>query len=111
MYKLENLDKIANNLDNFQKLCAITVALKIADDSCKMDENEKSIFMALYNAILDKKSDFFDDSIFELISIALATPSAKVYAQIETLRESAMDMITRPKMKAFKAEFRKKLSQ
>ncbi|MFT5661159.1 MAG: hypothetical protein ACI9TV_001805 [Sulfurimonas sp.] len=111
MYNLENLEIIANNLDSFQKFCAITVALKIADDSCKMDAYEKSIFMALYDAILDKKTDFFDDSVFELISTALTTPSAKVYGEIKKLRESAMDMISRPKMKSFKAEFRIQLSQ
>jgi hypothetical protein len=110
VYNLDNIDTIANNLDSFEKFCAITVALKISDDSCKMDEYEKSVFMALYNAISDKRNTFFDEGVFELISTALNNPTAKVYAQIKTLREEAMEMITRPKMKAFKANIRKQIT-
>lgn len=109
MYSLDKIDTIANNLDDFEKFCAITVALKISDDSCKMDEYEKSVFMALYNAISDKSSTFFDEAVFELISTALNNPTAKIYSDIKTLREEAMETITRPKMKAFKAGVRAKL--
>lgn len=109
MYDLERLPTIAKNLDAFERECCITVALKIADDSCKMDEYEKSVFMALYDSLETKESDFFSSDVFDTIQRARETPSAKVYAQIKQLREAAMDMITRPKMKAFKASIRERL--
>lgn len=109
MYDLERMPQIAQSMDSFTKDCAITVALKIADDSCKMDEYEKRIFMLLYDMIEEKSSSFFDASVFDVIKAARERPDAKIYATIKPLRESAMDMITRPKMKAFKAEIRKQL--
>lgn len=109
MYDLSKLLLVANSLDSFEQDCAITVALKITDDTCKMDDYEKSIFMALYDAIEDKKSDYFDDTVFELIEQCRKTPSAQSYAKIKTLRQNAMEMITQPKMKAFKAQLREQL--
>ncbi len=100
---------MANSLDTFERDCAITVALKITDDTCKMDEYEKSIFMALYDAIEAKQSDYFDKSVFELIAQGRKTPTAQIYSKIKTLRQAAMEMITRPNMKAFKAGVRDKI--
>lgn len=65
--------------------------------------------MALYDAIEDKKSDYFDNSVFELIEEGRKTPTAQIYSKIKTLRQDAMEMITRPKMKAFKAGVRERL--
>jgi len=109
LYDLNKLPQVANSLDIFERYCAITVALKITDDTCKMDEYEKSIFMALYDAMEDKKSDYFDDTVFELIEKCRKTPSVQTYAKIKKLRQNAMEMITQPTMKAFKASVREKL--
>lgn len=109
MYNLDKLPEVANNLDTFERDCSITVALKITDDSCKMDEYEKSVFMALFDALETQKSEFFSSDVFDTITLARETPSAKVYAEVKKLREAAMDMITRPKMKAFKATIRKRI--
>ena len=109
MYNLEKIPTIVESMDSFTKDCAITVALKIADDSCKMDNYEKRVFMLLYDAIQEKTSSFFDESVFDTITIARENPSASAYAEVKKLREAAMDFITRPKMKAFKAEVRKQL--
>jgi len=103
------MDAVAQDLSGFERDCAITVALKISDDSCKMDAYEKSIFMLLYDALALKESDYFQSSVFDIIYLARNNPSAQTYSEIKRLRESAMDMITRPKMKAFKAEIRRKL--
>lgn len=108
-YRLDKMSAIATNLDSFERDCAITVALKITDDSCKMDDYEKSVFMMLYDA-LDNKTDFFDNDIFELIEKARLQPSAHIYSEIKKRREVAMDYITRPKMKAFKALMRERLT-
>lgn len=109
MYDLKKLPSVASNLNEFEKYCAITVALKIADDSCKMDDYEKSLFMALFDALPTKYTDLFDSSVFDIIFLARNNPSAQTYSQIKKLREAAMDVITRPKMKAFKAAVRDRL--
>ena len=101
---------MANSLSPFERDCAITVALKITDDTCKMDEYEKSIFMALYDALQKKQSYYFDESVFELIAQGRISPSAQTYAKIKIFRQDAMEMITQPNMKTFKAEIRRKIS-
>ena len=110
MYDLGKLPSVANSLDALERDCAITVALKITDDTCKMDEFEKSIFMMLYDAIENKQSNYFDKSVFSLIEEGRKTPSAQIYSKIKILRQDAMEMITRPKMKAFKASVRERIS-
>ena len=109
-YALERIPEVSLNLGDFEKVCALTVALKISDDSCKMDAYEKSIFMALYDALLPHTSGFFNNDVFDVISSARHNPSAKVFAEVKALRESAMEMISRPKMKAFKASIRARIS-
>lgn len=109
-YKLEHLPGVAKKLGDFEKSCAITVALKISDDSCKMDFYEKSVFMGLYESLIKGPTDFFSSEVFELIDRAREKPDAKIFAEVKVLRESAMDMITRPKMKAFKASIRARIS-
>lgn len=98
--------KIADKLDTFQRDCAVTVALKISDDSCKMDEEQRSVFMALYDALESFESELFDESVYTLIHSARTAPSAVLYAQIKKEREMAMAIITQEKMKAFKASVR-----
>ena len=75
-----------------------------------MDDFEKTIFMMLYDAIENKQSDYFDEDIFELIAQGREAPTAQIYAKIKVLRQDAMEMITQPNMKAFKAEIRRKIS-
>ena len=106
MYDLEKIPSVARALNSLDKDCAITVALKITDDSCKMDEYEKSIFMKLYDALPEMRSEFFDEDVFDIILQGRTQASAQTYAKIKTLREAAMDFISRPKMKAFKAQIR-----
>ena len=108
-FDTETVARIAVSLDTFDTDCAITVALKITDDTCKMDEEQRALFMALYDALPSRKTELFDDSVFDLIALGRTTPSASVYAAIKPLRQMAMDAITRPKMKSFKASIRKKM--
>ena len=96
-------EKVAANLDTFAKDCAVTVALKISDDSCKMDEEKRAVFMALYDALEPFNSKIFDESVHTLIYTARNTPSAELFTQIKKKRERAMAIITQEKMKAFKA--------
>lgn len=109
MYDETKILQVANSLSAFERDCAITLALKITDDSCKMDDYEKSIFMMLYDAIEEKQSDYFDATVFEIIEDGRKTPSAQIFAKIRTLRKDAMDMVTQLRMKAFKALVREKI--
>lgn len=98
--------KVAAGLDTFARDCAVTVALKIADDSCKMDDEQRSLFLSLYDALPVYTSDLFDQNIHLLIDEARKRPSAGCYAKVKKEREMAMAIITQERMKAFKASVR-----
>jgi hypothetical protein len=108
-FNTEKVAHIAASLDAFDTDCAITVALKITDDTCKMEAEQRALFMALYDALPAKTSVFFDANVFDLIAAGRTAPSPEIFAAVKPLREAAMEMITRPKMKAFKASIRKKM--
>jgi len=109
-FDTEKLAGIAAALDPFDVDCAITVALKITDDTCKMNDEQRALFMALYDALPDEETVLFEPAVFPLIEKGRTAPTPSVVAEIGTLREMAMEKITRPKMKAFKASIRKKYS-
>lgn len=99
-------EKVAANLDTFARDCSVTVALKISDDSCKMDAEQRAVFMALYDALPSYESQIYDENIHALIHEARTAPTATIYARIKKERQRAMDIITQDKMKAFKASVR-----
>lgn len=109
MYHMERIPQIASSLDEMQNECLITLALKITDDTCKMDDYERSVFMALYDALPSYQSTFFDPEVFDLITTGRNLPTAQIFAAIKPLRQAGMDHVTRPNMKAFKAAVRNKL--
>jgi hypothetical protein len=109
VYQIDKLFEVAKLLDPFERTCAITVALKIMDQSCKMDEYEKSIFMTLYENLEDPLSDFFDEEIHELIKKVELFPSTELFSRIDEEKQKAMEYITRPRMKAFKASVRARI--
>jgi hypothetical protein len=94
-----------------QKECMITLALKIVDDSCKMDDYERGVFMQVYDAMPDYHSDFFESDIFELIEETRHVPTAMLFAKIKPFRQAGMEHVGRPGMKSFKAYVRKKLKE
>ncbi|WP_345984636.1 hypothetical protein WCX49_08335 [Sulfurimonas sp. HSL-1656] len=107
-FNTERLQEIAAALDPFETGCAVTVALKISDDTCKMSTEQKALFMALYDALPEKKCNLFENDVTALIAAGRSSLTEEITAQIKPLREFAMDKITRPKMKAFKADIRKR---
>ena len=109
-YNLGHIPIIAASLDALQRECAITLALKIVDDSCKMDDYERSVFMRLYDALPEYRSDLFETEVFRIIAEGRLNPTAQIFAAIKPLREAGMDYVTRDNMKAFKAEVRRQLS-
>lgn len=104
------IESIARNLDPFERDCATTVALKISDDSCKMDDAQRGLFMDLYDAMTPYLSDLFASDIHDVIRNARTTPSAMVYARIKYERERAMETIRQDRMKAFKASIRARIA-
>jgi hypothetical protein len=77
------IQKVAEGLDTFGCDCAVTVALKISDDSCKMDDEKRALFMALYDHLSPYKSMLFDDGIHTLIRQTRANPTETLYTQIK----------------------------
>ncbi|MDD2829931.1 MAG: hypothetical protein PHW18_10190 [Sulfuricurvum sp.] len=106
---MNSFASIAEKLDTFARDCAVTVALKISDDSCKMDEDGRGLFMALYDALPSYQSELFDESIHTLIHDARIKPTAQLFAQIKKERERSMAIITQDRMKAFKSSVRNSL--
>lgn len=104
---MKPIEKVASDLDTFARDCAVTVALKITDDTCKMDEEQRAVFMALYDALPPYTSQIFkEEDVHALIRDARNTPAAPLYARIKKERERAMAIITQEKMKTFKASVR-----
>jgi len=110
MYNLDKIVFLAADINEFEKTCSITVALKIVDNTCKMSEKEKELFMMLYDVLIKNETEFFDNSIFDIIQNTRDNPSKENIDYIKVFREDAMAYITKPKMKAFKAMIREKLS-
>lgn len=108
-YDLTRLPKIAAGLEPMQKECLITLALKITDDTCKMDDYERSVFMQLYDTFETIETSFFEPEVFALITEGRKSPSAQIFGKIKPLRQAGMDHIGQPNMKAFKAAVRKML--
>jgi hypothetical protein len=100
------IGRVAAALKSFERDCAVTVALKISDDSCKMNAEQRAVFIALYDALPSYTSQIFDKNIHALIHEARTAPTAAHYARIKKEREMAMAIITQEKMKAFKASVR-----
>ena len=109
-YDFSRIPHIAASLDTMQNECMITLALKISDDSCKMDDFERSVFMRVYDALPVYRSGFFDEDVFAIIAEGRKRPTAQIFAKIKPLRQAGMDYITRENMKAFKASIRKQLT-
>lgn len=106
---MNSFTKVADVLNTFDRDCAVTVALKISDDSCKMDDEQRALFMKLYDALPHYESELFDLSVHDLIREARILPSPMVFAKIKPERERAMKIITQERMKAFKASVRGRL--
>lgn len=98
--------KIAEGLDTFNRDCAVTVALKISDDSCKMDDDGRGLFISLYEALPSYQSEIFDENVHALIASAREGLNSLLKQEIKRERERAMEIITQEKMKAFKASVR-----
>lgn len=106
-----SLQKVADSLTQFDKDCAITVALKVTDKTCKMSEEQKALFFKLYLELGACSSEIFDAAMIHEL-IAKAQDNLDEYIDdVGDERERAMEIIGRPKMKAFKAMVRERLEK
>ena len=64
----------------------------------------------LYESLENKQSNFFDEGVNDLIRQAKYFHSEETFEKIGQLREAAMEYISRPKMKAFKASIRARIT-
>ncbi len=86
--------------------CATTVMLKILDGKCKMDESEKLIMAALYDALQGRPGQRFGDAEHALIATARRGADESLRNLIYERRVLAETTLSRPVMKAFKAMIR-----
>ena len=86
--------------------CITTVMLKILDGKCKMDETEKRVMGALYEAVKHRDGERFGGEYHRLIAGARTTGSEAMRELIYEQRVLAETMLSRPVMKAFKAMLR-----
>ncbi|MDD5212743.1 MAG: hypothetical protein PHV62_10040, partial [Sulfuricurvum sp.] len=84
---MNSFASIAEKLDTFARDCAVTVALKISDDSCKMDDYGRGLFISLYNALPPYQSEIFDESVHTLIHNSRTQPTEHLFSQIKKERE------------------------
>jgi hypothetical protein len=92
---------------------ASKLALKMLDDSCKMDSHDRRVFFNVYDAICDRDDIILNDDINKLIVLARnrdSIYSTKEYAHIvHACRLEVIPSMLKVHMKAFKAMVRKNL--
>lgn len=86
--------------------CVTTVMLKILDGKCKMDEAEKSIMTALYDAVRSYPGLRFGAVEHALIACARQSGDEALKLLVYERRVLAETALSRPVMKAFKAMIR-----
>lgn len=92
---------------------ASKLALKMLDDSCKMDSHDRRVFFNVYDAICDRSDINLNDDVNKLILLARnreSIYSKKEYAHIvHACRLEIIPSMLKVHMKAYKAMVRKNL--
>ena len=86
--------------------CVTTIKLKILDGKCKMNAQEKPVMAHLYHAVKHLPGVKLGEDMHEMISIAQQHNDDAMREAIYEKRVLAETMISRPVMKAFKAQIR-----
>ncbi|MBS1129684.1 MAG: hypothetical protein H6R16_686 [Proteobacteria bacterium] len=86
--------------------CATAVMLKILDGKCKMGALEKTVMVALYEALQGRPGERFGQAEHALIATARQGADDVLRNTIYERRVLAETAISRPVMKAFKAMIR-----
>jgi hypothetical protein len=86
--------------------CTTTVMLKILDGKCKMNNADKEVISALYDAIKERPGKLFGEEYHALIAQARQAMDEAMTMFIYEKRLLAETMLSRPVMKAYKAWLR-----
>lgn len=86
--------------------CAIAVMLKILDGKCKMPPNEARIMSGVYDVLHGQPARRLGAAEHAMIAAARARPLEGLRAEVYEARVLAETRISRPVMKAFKADLR-----
>ena len=92
--------------DEVEIYYATLLALKILDDSCKMDYDNYNLFMSVYDGIGDKNPTPLNKKVHHLIENSRVDdplkPTQKYKDVIHNLRIAMMKDMDKPTMKAYK---------
>ncbi len=95
-----------NKFDDVQVQYATILALKILDDSCKMDYDNYNLFMSVYDGINDQVPTPFNKKVHEIIELCRCDdpiiPKKEYKEIIHNLRVVMMKDMDKPTMKAYK---------
>ncbi|WP_419770812.1 MAG: hypothetical protein ACNI3C_03235 [Candidatus Marinarcus sp.] len=92
---------------------ASKLALKMLDDSCKMNDHDREVFFNVYDALCDRSDVALDDDVNRLIQ--LARDRSTIYAKpeyasiVHACRLEVIEHIIRIHMKAYKRMVRRNL--
>lgn len=87
--------------------CVVTLMLKILDGKCKMNDADKNVAIALYDAVGRRPGNRLDAaSCHALIEEARTACDEALRMRIYEQRLLAETMLSRPVMKAFKSRLR-----
>lgn len=92
----------------------VKLAVKILDEHCKMSDEEKMIFMAVYDGILERENTPFTGSLHQIIQLAKADNpivAGAVYKEaIHEICEEMLKTMFKPIMKGYKGYVRKHIA-
>lgn len=86
--------------------CITTLMLKILDGKCKMGEWDKAAIAVVYDVVKRQPGQLLGQSHHDLIAEARQAMDEAMVARVYEQRLYAETMISRPVMKAFKADLR-----
>ena len=92
---------------------ATILALKILDKQCKMDAQDKTIFMIIYDTMAQREDKPLDKKVHEFIAEARVEDSLELKEEykepIHAIRVEYMERMEKENMKAYKARMRQNL--
>ncbi|MEA3314946.1 MAG: hypothetical protein U9Q30_03750 [Campylobacterota bacterium] len=95
-----------NPINEEQVQYATILALKILDDSCKMDMDNYNLFMAVYDGINDKVPTPLDKKVHKIVELSRCDdpiiPKQEYKEVIHNLRVAMMKDMDKSKMKSYK---------
>ncbi len=102
-----------HNFEPIEIEYASKLALKMLDDSCKMNAHDREVFFNVYDALCDREDIDFSDDVNKMIQLGrdrntiLAKP--EYAAAIHACKEEIIPQMLKVHMKAYKQMVRKSI--